>query len=138
MQFEAESSGHKILMDTVSPLGTDSAMSPKRLMLASILGCTGMDIVSLLRKFKQDLTGLAMEAEGVPTPEGQYPSIFTRIDLSFRASGTLDAGKLLEAVELSQTKFCGVSAMISKAVPIHYRVELNGQEVGRGQANFWG
>ena len=56
--------------------------------------------------------------------------------LVFKIKGALNAAKIMEAVTLSQTKYCSVSAMVSKAVPITYTVELNEKNIGSGQANF--
>ena len=135
MKFTATDGKQSVLMDAKSPIGDDSALSPKQLMLAGICGCTAMDVVSLLKKYKQELKSLTVESDA-PLTEGKQPAVFTRIDLHFIAEGAIDSTKLLEAVQLSQTKFCGVSAMVSKAVPIFYKVSLNGSQIGEGQAHF--
>lgn len=135
MAFSAKTGGHEILMDAKSPIGSDSAMSPKELLLAGVCGCTAMDVVALLKKYKQPLAALNVNAEAKLT-EGVHPAIFQNIAIRFEASGELEVERLLEAVKLSQTKFCGVSAMVSKAVPISYVVILNGKEVGAGVADF--
>jgi len=135
MTFTGSANEHSVRMDTRSPMGSDSAMSPKQLLLASVSGCTAMDVVSLLKKFRQPLQSLEMDAEADLT-EGSYPSIFKEIHLSFRARGEIEGAKLLEAVHLSQTKYCGVSAMIAQTVPIRYTVELNQEVIGEGRAHF--
>lgn len=122
-------------MDTTSPIGTDVAPTPKQLLVAGLCGCTGMDVVALLKKYKQPLEAFQIEAEATPT-EGGHPVVYKDIKLLFKLSGPLDAAKALEAVALSQSKYCGVSAMVSKAVPITYVVELNGQRIGDGKADF--
>jgi len=94
-----------------------------------------MDVVALLKKYKQPLESLQIDAETTLT-EGTYPAIFKEVRLVFNLIGALDAAKVMEAVTLSQTKYCSVSAMVSKAVPITYTVELNGKSIGLGQANF--
>jgi len=135
MRFTGEAGGHSVGMDTVAPMGTDTALSPKQLVLAGICGCTGMDVVSLLRKFKQPLDSLTIDSEATVT-EGGYPSVFKEVQLVFRVKGQIEPAKLLEAVTLSQTKYCSVSAMISKVAPITYQVELNGVMIGAGRADF--
>lgn len=135
LKFTAQAGSHQVMMDTKLPLGSDSALSPKQLLLSSIAGCTAMDVVSLLKKYKQELTALDIEVEGTLV-EGRHPAIFSRIQLLFKMTGPLSVDKALEAVQLSQSKFCGVSAMVAKAVPIHYTVELNGEQVGEGFADF--
>ncbi|MBI3541876.1 MAG: OsmC family protein [Deltaproteobacteria bacterium] len=135
MTFTAESGGHQIHMDTKPPIGTDTAMTPKQLVLAGISGCTSMDVVALLKKYKQPLEALVVEVDASQT-EGGYPQVFKEVKLVFRFKGALDEAKVLEAVRLSQTKYCGVSAMLAKAVPITYTVDLNGKNVGSGRADF--
>jgi putative redox protein len=135
MSFVAAADQHSVGMDTKPPLGSDSAMSPKQLLLAGVCGCTGMDVVGLLKKHRQPMESFQIEAEGSLT-EGKHPTIFKEIRLTFKLQGALDADQVLEAVKLSQTLYCSVSAMVSKAVPITYVVELNGQSIGTGQAAF--
>jgi len=135
MKFTAEADDHKIEMDTKPPIGNDTALTPKQLLLAGVCGCTAMDVVALLKKDKQFLENFQVEADA-STTEGVYPSVFKEIKLNFKIKGKLDASKVLESVRLSQTKYCGVSAMISKAVPISYTVELNGANIGSGKASF--
>jgi len=135
MTFAASDGTHEVVMDTRSPTGSDAALSPKQLVLAGLAGCTAMDVVALLKKHQQPLESLEVDTE-VDKSSGGYPEVFTAARLIFRLRGQLDAARVLEAVQLSQTKYCGVSAMLSKAFPIHYVIELNGQEVGRGEAQF--
>ena len=135
MKFEAQSRDFKIQMDAKSPLGSDSAMTPKELLLLAVSGCTGMDVVALLKKFKQPYENFSVEAEGELT-EGKPPSIFKEIILTFKITGNVEAAKAIEAVQLSQTKYCGVSAMVAASVPIYYTVEINEKKVGTGQARF--
>jgi putative redox protein len=135
MKFEAHSRDFKIQMDAKSPMGSDSAMTPKELLLLAVSGCTGMDVVALLKKFKQPFEAFSVEAEGELT-EGRQPSIFKEIHLTFKITGDVEASKAIEAVQLSQTKYCGVSAMVSTSVPIHYTIVINEKKVGTGQAKF--
>lgn len=135
LQFQAEGDGHSIAMDAKSPVGNDSALTPKQLVLAGVCGCTAMDVASLLKKHKQPLEAMTVEAEA-PTTSGTHPVVFKEVQLRFRFQGNLDPKVVLESIRLSQTKFCGVSAMLSKAVPIRYTAELNGQSIGEGQADF--
>jgi putative redox protein len=135
LKFTGSAGGHDVLMDTKPPLGTDTALSPKQLVLAGMCGCTGMDVVSLLRKSKQPLEAFSIEAEA-PLTEGSHPVVFDHVQLVFKAKGAVDGVKLMEAIRLSQSRYCGVSAMVSKAVPITYKVELNGESIGSGKADF--
>ena len=135
MKFTAEADNHRVEMDAKSPIGSDTALTPKQLLLASISGCTAMDVVALLRKYKQPLDSFQIEADASLT-EGVQPAVFKEIKLVFKLKGDINAEKALEALKLSQTKYCGVSAMVFKSVPISYSVELNGTSIGTGKADF--
>ncbi len=135
LRFTAQSGEHKVEMDTHAPMGSDTALTPKQLLVAGICGCTGMDVVALLKKGKQPLESFQIEADATPT-EGAYPVVYKEIKLVFKLKGQLDESKVIESVRLSQTKYCGVSAMVSKAVPILYTIELNGKNIGVGRAEF--
>ena len=135
MKFDAESRSFKIQMDAKGPMGSDSAMTPKELLLLAVSGCTGMDVGALLKKFKQPFEAFSVEAEGELT-QGTHSSIFKEINLTFKITGNVEAAKAIEAVQLSQTKYCGVSAMVAASVPIHYTIEINEKKVGSGQAKF--
>ncbi len=134
LKFSAEDGLHRIDMDAKGPMGTDSAMTPKQLVVAGLCGCTAMDIVSLLKKYKQDLKTFEISAAVETTTT--HPMVFSQIQMEFKLNGTLDTSKVLEAITLSQTKFCGVSAMLSKAVPILYTVFVNNENIGSGRADF--
>lgn len=134
LQFTATTDKHSVSMDAKHPLGTESAPTPKELLLAALCGCAGMDVASLMRKHQQPLEKFSVEAEA--HVRAAHPAIFTDIHLTFRLEGNLSEERVIEAVRLSETQFCSVSAMLSKVVPIHYSVELNGREVFRGQAGF--
>ena len=133
--FTSAADSHSIEMDTKAPLGSDTAMTPKQLVVAGLSGCTAMDVISLLKKYRQSVETFGLDAE-VELTEGAHPIVFKKIHLTFRLSGQIEPEKLLEAVRLSQTKFCGVSAMLSKAVPMDYSVELNGTVIGTGAPDF--
>jgi len=136
MSFEAGDGVNTVQMDTRAPNGDDSGLSPKKLVLAGITGCTGMDVVALLKKFREPLDRLEISAEATMTDEMVQPVTFARVDLIFDAFGKCAPEKLIKAVMLSQTRYCGVSAMIARACPIHYVVRLDGKEIARGEADF--
>jgi putative redox protein len=135
MKLVGSVSDHQVQMDAKKPFGGDSAMSPKELVVSGLCGCTAMDVVGLMKKHKQTIESFEIRAD-VATTEKGHPNVFTKIDLLFKLKGAIEPAILLESVHLSQSKYCGVSAMLSKAVPINYRVELNGKEIGTGTANF--
>ncbi len=135
MRFIAQADNHTMPMDTKPPLGADSAATPKQLLLAAICGCTGMDVVALLKKYRQPLAKFEIEAEATVS-EGAHPIVFKEVQLVFNLEGALEKEKVLEAITLSQTKYCSVSAMLTKSFPIHYTVKLNSESIGAGSAQF--
>lgn len=135
MQLKGSSGPHEVLLDSKAPLGKDSGMTPKELVAVGLCGCTAMDVVALMKKYKQPLEKFEVESD-ISSTEGGHPIKFKEVLMTFRATGAVDSAKLLEAVQLSQTKYCGVSAMISATVPLKYQIILNDQKIGEGQAHF--
>jgi putative redox protein len=135
MHFAAEAGGLSVPMDAKPPIGSGVALTPKDLVLAGLCGCTGMDVVALLRKNKQSMEGMEISAEATPR-EGSHPMVFREVKLIFEVRGPVDRDVLLESVRLSQTKYCGVSAMLARAFPINYEVRLNSETIGTGSAEF--
>lgn len=135
IRFTAEVDNHTVAMDTKPPIGKDTAITPKQMLIAAICGCTGMDVVALLKKYKQPLSKFEIEAEASVT-EGPHPIVFKEVQLVFKLEGSLEREKVLEAITLSQTKYCSVSAMLSKAFPINYTIQLNSENIGAGIAQF--
>ncbi len=134
LTFTANFGNHQTVMDAMPPIGTDRGPSPKQLLLAAIAGCSGMDVVSLLRKGKQNFETFTIDTDA--TKAKGHPAIFERIDVTYRVQGAVDAEILKDAVHRSMTQYCGVSAMVCKASPIFYKVVLNDREIAEGQAKF--
>ena len=135
LEFQVSTSSHKVIFDAKAPMGKDHGPSPKEMFLASILGCTGMDVAGLVKKYKMEPDEFSLSAEA--TARDEHPKIFPRIDIIYRFKGQdLDPAKIQQAVELSMTKYCGVSAMVAEALPLHYSIEINGEITGKGQARF--
>jgi putative redox protein len=135
MVFTAAAAGCTAMMDAKAPIGQGTALTPKELVVAGLCGCAAMDVIALMRKHKQAVTTFEVKAE-VTTSEGGPPVVFTSAELEFALAGQVDPALALEAVRLSQTHFCGVTAMLVKAFPIRYRVLVNGTLAGEGQADF--
>jgi putative redox protein len=135
MVFDVASDSNHIQIDAKSPIGKGSAMTPKELVLAGLGGCTAMDVIALLKKHKQPFESFTVDVDVTPS-EGKHPVVFLAGLVEFHVAGRVDKDILLESVRLSQTKFCGVSAMLSKAFPIKYKVRLNGEFIGEGMAEF--
>ena len=111
MAFTADINGHKVVMDTTAEDGgINSGSSPKRLMLASLAGCTGIDIVSLLNKMKAEFSHLSIEI--IATLTDEHPKTYNKVKIRYSIKmGEADHPKMEKAVKLSQEKYCGVSAM---------------------------
>ncbi len=133
-RFVAEVNALKVLMDAARPFGDESAPTPKQLVLAALCGCTGMDVIGLLKKYKQIPEKFEIMAEAnVAT---SHPHEFTDVKLRYLVEGPCDPNKVLEAINLSQTKYCAVSAMISRAAAITYNISLNGKQLAEGKSDF--
>lgn len=137
MKFESTAGANTVVMDAKAPIGKDSGQTPKELVAAGLGGCTAMDVVAMLKKHRQPLESLEVDVD-IEVSKGGHPTLFTHALITFRAIGPVDPQILLEAVHLSQTQYCGVSAMLAKAFPIEYVVMLNNEEIGTGHANFEG
>ena len=122
MQFESKVDGHKIMMDAgPGEGGLDSAPSPKKLMLASLAGCTGIDIVSILRKMKVPFTDFSIRVEAQLIKE--HPRIYNKVKLIYQIRlADHDKAKMEKAVMLSQDKYCGVSAMFKSFAEMQWSV----------------
>ena len=116
--------GHHVVLDTTIENGSlDAGMSPKKLILAGLCGCSGMDVVDILQKMKVAFTKVDVSAEAEQTDE--HPKVFKSIQMVYRADvASEDLDKLTRAVKLSQEKYCGVSAMLEKHCTISYTIEL--------------
>lgn len=135
MKLTASSGNLSTTMDAKPPIGAGSAMTPKELVAAGLAGCTAMDVLALFKKHHQTVDSFEVTVD-IEASQGGHPAVFVKADITFIAKGRIDKSIYLEAVRLSQTKYCGVSAMLSKAFPIHYKVILNDEMIGDGQAQF--
>jgi len=129
MAFDAEISGHHLTMDADSEWGgQDLGPRPKPLLLAALAGCTGMDVVSILDKMKVGPYTFRMDIEADSTEE--HPIVYKEIRLSYIFGGeALPQDKIMKAVKLSFEQYCGVSAMLKKAMPVSIKVFINEKEV---------
>lgn len=112
-------SGHHVLMDS-SP-AHEAAPSPMEYVLMALCGCTSVDVVSILQKKREPLTGLTVSAVAEQSPAP--PRVFTHIRLTYRVSGKVSAKAMEDAVSLSKNKYCSVSKMLEKAASIDFVIE---------------
>jgi len=104
--------------------GSDAAIRPKELLLLSLGGCTGSDVASILQKKRVKLDGFEVYLNAEMTDE--HPKVYTKIHVEYVFYGSDIKEKDVErAIELSMTKYCGVTAMLSKAMEIthSFRIE---------------
>jgi putative redox protein len=124
MSFDVDVNGHKMIIDTAPEFGGDDlGPRPKSLMLVSLAGCTGMDIVSLLRKMKIEIEDLKIEVEGHITSD--HPRHFDRMHIKYIIKGNkLPADKVNYAIDLSLQKYCGVSYNFEKSMEITHELVI--------------
>ncbi len=104
--------------------GHDQGFRPMELLLTALAGCTAMDVISILKKKKQDVTGLEVETEGVVVDE--YPRVYSHITILYRVTGhAVDPVAVARAIELSETRYCSVSGMLKAKAEITTRYEIH-------------
>ena len=103
--------------------GEGKGMRPMQLILSGIGSCSAIDVISILKKQKQDLQDIKIEVTG-DREEGKIPAVFTKIHLHFRVYGDLDETKVARAVKLSMDQYCSVSKMLENSVEITYDYEI--------------
>lgn len=115
-------SGHEILFDATSEHA--AGPSPMEAVLAALCACTSVDVVNILEKKREPITGLTVSATAEQPAEA--PRVFTKIHLVYRVRGKVTEKAAEDAVALSKTKYCSVSLMLEKSVEISYSIEYAG------------
>lgn len=107
--------------------GTGKGMRPMQTMLAALIGCSSVDVISILKKQRQEFTSFRMEVDG-QREQGKEPSVWEEVALSFFLEGTVEPGKAYRAAELSINKYCSVAETLRRAgASIQFTVIVNGQ-----------
>ena len=124
MSFEAEVNGHKFMIDADERVGgKDRGPRPKPLMLAALAGCTGMDVISILKKMRVELDDFDVDVEGELGEE--HPVSYTNMKIVYTFKGKdLPKDKIEKAVNLSQDRYCGVSDFYKKVIPISHEIKI--------------
>jgi putative redox protein len=124
MAFQMDLDGHNLTTDASETIGGNNlGPRPKKLLLAGLIGCTGIDVVSILKKMKLEPDAFKLEAKAESSEE--HPKVYTKIHLTYHFKGkNLPLDKLERAVSLSQEKYCGVSAMLKKAAHLTYEIVI--------------
>ena len=116
MQFEGDAdSGHTLIMDADDTAGGHNAgFRPMELLLVGFGGCSGMDVISILRKKRQQVTGLEINVKGEKTDDN--PKVYKEVHIEYIVKGKDIAKEAVErAIALSLDKYCSVGATLSKA-----------------------
>jgi putative redox protein len=125
MQFVAQGdSGHPIVMDVAEEAGGHaSGARPMEVLLMGVLGCTAMDVISILRKKRQPVQGLKVFATAARATE--HPMYFTKLHLEYVAYGDVQPEALARSIQLSEEKYCSAIATVrgSTQITSSYRVE---------------
>lgn len=123
--FETQTeSGHRGYLDSFPKEGeTSKGPTPMELLLVAVAGCTGMDIVDILRKKRLDVQGLEVQVTG--TRADTYPMVYTELDVVYRVRGKdIPTSAVEQAIKLSEEKYCSVGIMIGKTAKINSRYEI--------------
>jgi len=119
MRFVAtDSMGHSIVMDASKQVGGEgSGFSPLQLLLAALGGCTGIDVVDIMRKQRQRVEGLEIVVSGERVEEP--PRVYSKIHVEYRVKGEDVKEKAVKrAIQLSEEKYCSVGAMLKARAEI--------------------
>ena len=130
MGFEAELNGHKFIIDSGDPKfdGENRGPRPKPLLLVALAGCTGMDVVSILKKMKVKDFKFHLDTSADSTDE--HPKYYHTIRLDYVFDGeNLSVEKIKKAVNLSEERYCGVSKMLKESSTLISRIIVNGEVV---------
>jgi putative redox protein len=129
MQFNALVNGHTIVMDAPERVGgEDHGPIPKPFVLSALSGCTGMDVVGLLRKAAKEPQNFNMKVIGEISKKA--PIEYVAIHVIYEFEGTEENKEAcLNAVMDSQEKYCGVSHMLKKILPVTWEITYNGKEI---------
>lgn len=120
-QFVATSpSGHALTID--SDRQSNKAPGPMELLLLALGACTATDVVIILGKKRQKLESLEVICSGERAPEP--PSVWTKLEVLYRLRGRLEEAAVKQAIELSEEKYCSVSATLKKSATLSWRYEI--------------
>jgi putative redox protein len=122
------SSNHWVAMDGPEQFqGSEAATRPKELVLISLAGCSGSDVASILNKMREKVKRFEIDINAESSDE--HPKVFTKIHMTYKFWGeNLKENNIEKAINLSQDKYCSVSAMLKASVEITHSYEINPTE----------
>ncbi len=113
----ASGTGHALVTDAPQENGGGgTASTPMELLILGLIGCTGVDVTSILIKMKEPIEGLTVTAESERAET--HPKVFTKIHLKYHVKGAVNIKKLERAIKLSENTYCSASAMLGKTAEI--------------------
>ncbi|MEN6368352.1 MAG: OsmC family protein [Thermotogota bacterium] len=116
-------SGHEVVMDAAEPLGANSAARPVEALLCALGGCTGMDVVSILRKMNTEPKTLRVEIEDERAAE--YPKVIRKLRLVYVVTGDVPPENLKKAIDLSLAKYCPIANTLAGVAKITYEARVD-------------
>jgi putative redox protein len=122
LRFNVETgSGHQVILDAAEhDDGQDSGPRPMEMLLVALASCSGMDIITILRKKRQDISGYELRIHGMRAEE--HPKVFLDISVEHIFTGhNIKPEAVGRAIELTEERYCGVSAMLGKTATIRHR-----------------
>lgn len=124
MTFEADVNGHKVIMDaTIENGGQNLGSSPKKLMLVALSGCTGMDVISILKKMRVEIEKCSIEVHGDVAED--HPKRYTKMHVIYRFTGkNIPLDKVQKAVSMSEETYCGVEALYRMAIEVTSEIQI--------------
>ncbi|WP_085992872.1 OsmC family protein [Oceanobacillus senegalensis] len=118
-------SGHELKMDAAEAIGGEnSGARPTEFLLNAVAGCTGIDIISILKKMRLEPTAFQMDVKGERADD--HPKRFTKIHIHYALDGDLPEDKVERAINLSKDKYCSVSHSLNAEITVSY--SLNGAD----------
>lgn len=119
-----DANGKTVNMDApVNGIGGENGIRPMQMLLMGLGGCSGIDVVSILKKQKQEFSDFSINIEA-EREKDKEPALFTKIHAHFIFTGDLDPTKVERAVDLSITKYCSVARTLEKTAEITYSFEI--------------
>lgn len=124
MQFDVtSSSGHHVTLDNVQPGTEHASFSPMEMLLVALAGCTSINVITILQKKQEQVTAYEMRVHGMLTEV--FPKIFLEITVEHFLTGhNIKPEAVARAIELSESRYCGVSIMLSKTAKISHTFEI--------------
>jgi putative redox protein len=125
-------SGFEVPLDADG--GANAGFRPMELLAVGLAGCTAMDVLSIVRKKRQDVTAFDVQVQA--PQQGEHPHVFTSAEILYRVHGhAVDERAVLRAIELSALHYCPAQAMFSKAFPMTFRYEIY-EDLGDGETQL--